>query len=237
MMAREGLTDVTDGFVAARIPGCDDGLWTGYGQLADLTGASDLHRRPIHGDIRQERFDGVDIDARYFARTVFDARPDAMACIHGHGYYSMVFAALDVELLPISQYAFMYHDLVGYVPWPTAELSGKEHERTVTGDEELAKIGDQLRAGKEIVVLRNHGTVIQGRSVAHAFWTLSRFELTCRIQLDAMATSGDLSELGRDHLAAVKASFWQEDTIDSDGSREWPAYERLIDREDTSWRR
>lgn len=223
-----GMSDFTDGFVSARIDGSpSDIIVGGYGLLPEQARASALLRRNLHSALAIEKHGGVDVDAMCFTRAVLDARPDVAACIHAHPPYSTIFASLDCDLLPMSQYGFMYHGKLGYVPFGTQD---------VTSQETTDLIAAALANGKEAVVLRNHGLIVPGKSVSHAFWLLYRLEQTFRIQIEAMKTGAKIVTPPPEQVRIVQQGYWSESYIDNDGSREWQAFARKLDRLDPSFR-
>ncbi|MNT87503.1 aldolase II superfamily protein [compost metagenome] len=83
-------------------------------------------------------------------------------------------------------------------------------------------------------MLRNHGLLTVGKSVADAFLAMYLFESTCQIQLAAQA-GGALLQVdphiieGAAHAASVQTSGLGGDFV-------WPALLRKLDRTDASYR-
>lgn len=222
-----GFADLTDGFVSARIaPGSRDVIIGGYGQLPELITASRLYRRSLDEPVTLQKKTGVDVDAIRFSQAVYDALPDMGALIHAHPFHAMLFSCLDTDILPMSQYGFMYRGKVGYVPFS---------EGDVTSALMRAAIQDAF-ATNPVVILRNHGVLVPGRDVAHAFWVLYRIEQACRLQVEAMKTGARLLMPDEAGLAEIQSRYWDEPYIDNDGTREWDELVRLIDRKDPSYR-
>ncbi len=86
------------------------------------------------------------------------------------------------------------------------------------------------------MMLRNHGLLTTGRSVAEALIRLYRLERACQTQIDAGA-AGTISVMG-DNVAGKSRSqldgFGDENT--GSGDLEFAALIRKIDKIDTSWR-
>ena len=89
---------------------------------------------------------------------------------------------------------------------------------------------------KKTLILRNHGLLTVGKTVAEAFIRLYRLESACRVQLDAGA-AGTLdiidSTLARTSGRDVNRFMEQEDTF---GQLEYAALMRKIDKVDDSYR-
>jgi len=222
-----GLDDLTDGFVSGRVaPGSDDIIIGGYGVLPQLVTASRLHRRQLSAPVKLQKKGGVDVDAMRFSQIVYASKPGANACIHAHPFYAMLYACLDIDLLPMSQYGFMYRGKIGYVPFASGD---------VTSPAMGAAIAEALD-GREAVILRNHGVLIPGTSVAHAVWVLYRLEQTCRLQIEALKAGAPIVIPPEAQAQAIQDSYWSETYIDNDGTREWDELARMMDRIDPSYR-
>ena len=88
---------------------------------------------------------------------------------------------------------------------------------------------------KHCLMLRNHGLLTVGTSVAEAFVAMYFFETTCMIQVRAQAGGGDLRLIPPPILAGAQAQ-WQQVTRGAGGGRAWPALLRKLDRLDASYR-
>jgi ribulose-5-phosphate 4-epimerase/fuculose-1-phosphate aldolase len=84
------------------------------------------------------------------------------------------------------------------------------------------------------MILRNHGTLAVGRSVAEAFQSIYFLARACAIQIAALTASDDLHEVTEPVHEVVRrqaASFG-----DIADRLLWPALLRKLDRFDTSYR-
>ena len=101
--------------------------------------------------------------------------------------------------------------------------------------EEIERLQESL-GDKRVLILRNHGLLTVGKTVAEAFIRLYRLESACQVQLDAGA-AGTLKVLERDLARKsgqdVKRFMEQEDDF---GQLEFDALMRKIDRLDDSYR-
>lgn len=228
LLSAYGLSDLTDGFVSARIPdSVDEFIVGGYGLLPELACASDLHKRSLKEDARLEKFDGVDIDAYNFTKSALNSRPEYNACIHAHTEYGVPFSALDCRLEPITQYGIMFHDKIAYLDY---------HDSAVTAGDACAQIAELFAEGAEIIILRNHGFLVPGRTIAQAFFHLYRIEQACRYQIRALQTGAKRIAPDAVDLKTVREQYWNMTHIDNDGEREWPMLMRKLDRMDASYR-
>ena len=137
----------------------------------------------------------------------------------------MAVAALKAGLLPISMGATIFFDQLAYHEYEGPSLYLDERERL------QASLGD-----KKALILKNHGLVTVGATVAEAFLRLYRLERACQTQLDASA-AGELNLLddevarksGRDVNRFMESS-------EDYGELEFAALLRKIDRIDDSYR-
>ena len=94
-----------------------------------------------------------------------------------------------------------------------------------------------------MLILRNHGTLVAGQSVAQAFSMMWHLEGAMRAQVDALASGQELT-LGSTALAEKisGSSFNDPGEIRSNGTTnplgfmEWPALLRMLDRIDPSYK-
>ena len=85
------------------------------------------------------------------------------------------------------------------------------------------------------LVLRNHGLLTVGGSIADAFLSMYTFENTCRIQIDAQAGGGELTQVDPRILAGM-AEVMKIATAGMGANIAWPALLRKLDRSDPSYK-
>ena len=83
-------------------------------------------------------------------------------------------------------------------------------------------------------MLKNHGLLTVGKTVADAFLHMYLFETACQIQISAQA-GGELTLVERDILEGA-ASAANAQTGGTGGSFVWPALIRKLNRIDDSYR-
>ena len=109
--------------------------------------------------------------------SVHTARPDVVAVAHAHSIHGRAFAALSKTLDPIVQESCaFYRDHVLF-----DEYKGLVLERT-EGERIAARLGQQRAA-----ILRHHGLLTVGGSVAEAAWWFIVMDRACQMQLLADA--------------------------------------------------
>jgi len=149
---------------------------------------------------------------------VHAAREDAMCVMHLHTDYGIAVSAQEQGLLPISQQSLFVLASLGYHDYEGLALNDEEKPRLV------ADLGT-----KQFLVLRNHGLLTVGRTVADAFLSMFLLERACRIQILAQAGGGKLIPISKEVLRRVAA---QESVVVTGGPGRlvWPGLLRKLDR-------
>lgn len=114
-------------------------------------------------------------------------RSDAHCVIHTHTVELSAVAIKKAGLGHDDFYGAQLHGQVGYHTFEGITLFAEERQRM------LASLGD-----KPILILRNHGVAVCGRSVAHAFFLHYILQRAAQIQCKAGALPGDDLRLGDD---------------------------------------
>ncbi len=229
LVALYGMSDMMANHISARIAGEDDAfLINAYGMLYEEITASSLIKVKHDGTILDKPdFGPLDYGinkAGYVIHSaVHAARPEVDCVIHVHTWPTMAVSALECGLLPITQTAMRflkigYHDYKGVV---------------LKSDEQESLIRDL--GGGEALILRNHGALVVGRTIAEAFNWTHRLELACRSQLAAMACNAEFSQVSQPVLEETWSNY-QPQTRRPYGVMEWPALLRKLDRIDPSYR-
>ncbi len=88
---------------------------------------------------------------------------------------------MECGLLPISQHALRFYNAIGLHDYEGIAVDLDERSRLV------ADLGDG-----EAMILRNHGLLAVGKTVAEAFSAMYYLEKACRAQIDAMRSHSKL---------------------------------------------
>jgi ribulose-5-phosphate 4-epimerase/fuculose-1-phosphate aldolase len=224
-----GLSDMAANHISARIPG-EHGTYliNAYGMMYEEITASSLLKvdhdgniltSPDFGDLGY----GINRAGAVIHSAIHEARDDVGCVIHTHSWASMAISSLECGLLPLTQTAMRflkvrYHDYQGVV------LNNEEKESLV------ADLGTA-----EALILRNHGALTVGRTIAEAFNWMHRLELSCYSQLAAMACNTPFSKVPEDVLEETWNNY-QPGTRRPFGVMEWPALLRKLDRTDPSYK-
>ncbi len=135
--------------------------------------------------------------------------------MHLHTEAQMALSTLPDGLLPLTQHAMRLHGRISYHDYEGIALSEGERERLV------ADLG-----GSAAMVLRNHGSLTVGASVAQAFVEMFYLEKAARSQLLAQATGQPLI-IPPAETIELTARQWDGML---DAGIEWPALLRRLER-------
>ena len=221
-----GMSDMIYTHISARVPGTtDEFLINPNGMLFGEISASSLLKVNIDGKILYKPDVPYGLHPAGFTihSAIYRARPDAMAAMHTHTIAGMAVSALKCGLLPLTQTATRFYGRLAYHDFNGPERDPSERDK-------LAQSIGPLN----YCILRNHGLLTLGESVAEAFIAMWGMERACQAQLQAMACNTELT-MPSDEVVAKSCAMY------TSGSRrygllEWPGLLRKLDKEDPSWR-
>jgi ribulose-5-phosphate 4-epimerase/fuculose-1-phosphate aldolase len=127
-------------------------------------------------------------------------------------------------VLPISQQSIFVLASLGYHNYEGVALNDEEKPRLVSD------LGENV-----FFMLRNHGLLTVGESVADAFLSMYVFETACQIQIRAQSGGGELIPVHPMILAGAKAQA-KAVTKGLGGALAWPGLLRMLDRKDASYK-
>ncbi|HXC39248.1 MAG TPA: class II aldolase/adducin family protein [Burkholderiales bacterium] len=232
LMDLYGFTDLANNHISVRAPGAEDHfLLNPYGVLYDQITASCLLKVDVEGRVIEGEDDRLNRAGFVIHSAIHMAQRNMTCVMHTHTRANNAVGALKEGLLPLNQKALTvmavlrYHDYEG----PSLELG--ERERL------LQHLGDG-----RVMVLRNHGALSVGRSIAEAFAHMYRFEMACQYQVDTLACAAGGAHLNIPSKAIIKRSIELAKKMLASGQimqtgREWPSLIAKLERErGTSYR-
>lgn len=220
LMALFGWDDLVFTHVSARVPGGDHHfLINPYGMLFEEITASALVKVDLEG--RKVDPSPYPINPAGFTihSAVHAAREDAQCVMHSHTLNGVAVSAQARGLLPISQQSLFVLASLGYHDYEGVALSADEKPRLVRD------LGTKTN-----LILRNHGLLTVGPSVADAFLAMYVMEAACAIQIRAQAGGGELIPIPQPLLDGIRAQA-REVTLNT-GTEQliWPGLLRRLDR-------
>lgn len=212
-----GWDDTLYTHFSVRLPG--DGeprfLINPFGLFFEEIRASDLIVVDMHGKVVEGNAD-YNVAGFTIHSAVHMARDDAHCVIHTHTLPGMAVAALDQGLLQLNQISTEFHGRLGYHDYEGVALDLDERRRI------QASLGDNIA-----LMLRHHGLLSVGATVADAFYVMYYLNRACEIQLAATSTNLRYSQIAP-HLSQhaceqLQGAEWQRQLL-------WQAWLRRLER-------
>jgi len=227
-----GWSDLINTRITARVPSFgqtgphDHFLINRFGMLYDEITASSLVKVDAEGNKLEPSDAEVNSGGFAIPGTIHKARPDIICVIHTHTVAGCAVSMQKDGLLPLNQHALQVIGDVAYHDYEGAGRSLGERQRF------LADFGD-----KHIMVLRNHGLIIIGKTIAEAFVATYRMERACAMQLAFQQSGAEFNQLSE---AVVNAGYARSSAGAARGHDpnkfDWPALLRKLDRIDPSYK-
>ena len=228
LVALYGWSDLVFTHISAKLPESVSGpgehhfLINPYGLMFDEITASSLIKVDMLCNKLHDSPFPVNPAGFVIHSAVHEARPEAGCVLHTHTRAGVAVSAQKGGVLPISQQSTFVLASLAYHGYEGVALRDDEKPRLV------ADFGR-----KTYLMLRNHGLLTVGPTVADAFLAMYTFENTCRIQIDAQA-GGELVTIDpriMDGLAQVMKTV----TAGQGAQIAWPALLRKLDRTDPGY--
>ena len=225
LVAHYGWDDLIFTHISARVPGSDHHfLLNPYGMMFDEVIASSLVKVDLSGKIVMDSPHFINPAGFTIHSAVHAAREDALCVMHLHTEYGIAVSAQKEGLLPISQQSLL----------ALASLAYHDYEGLALNEEEKPRLVADL-GGKHHMILRNHGLLTLGRTVAEAFLSMFILERACKIQVLAQSGGSELVPIPGTILDRV--STQRNAVMVGQGAElTWPGLLRKLDRMDKSYR-
>jgi ribulose-5-phosphate 4-epimerase/fuculose-1-phosphate aldolase len=222
-----GWEDLVFTHISARVPGTEDQfLINPYGVFFDEISASSLVKIDLEGNKVVDSPFPVNAAGFIIHSAIHQGRHDAKCVLHTHTLNGVAVAAQQDGLLPLSQHSMSVLSSLGYHDYEGPALNADEKPRLV------ADLGTAAH-----LILRNHGLLTVGETVADAFVRMYYLETTCAIQVRAQAGGGELIHIGKEILETAYGAMQAGGGAGSKASRlVWPGILRRLDRTDSSFR-
>ncbi len=224
-----GMDDLIYNHISARIPGTEEFLLNPMGLTYDEICASSLIKVDLAGNVlwQPEFPKGLgykfNLAGYVIHGAIHEAKPGLHCVVHTHSLAGMAVASLKKGLLPMTQTAMRF-----------ARVAYHDYEGVVLDMEERGRLLENL-GDCEVMLLRNHGTLAVGRTVAEGFNNAYRLERACRTQLLAQSCNDEILIPGKAVIDKT-SRMYQPEVRRPMGVLEWPAMRRLADRLDPSYK-
>ena len=144
------------------------------------------------------------------------ARKDIACVMHTHSRAGLAVSCFEVGLQPMIQDAAIFYNRVSYHDWEGMSTESEECERL---SKSLGK--------NNVMILRNHGLLTCGTTIAEAFMLMYYLDRACKNQIDTMSTGMKLN-VPSDNIMEFAAGQYDDPRFKL-GKHEWPALLRLLD--------
>ena len=225
LVALYGWSDLVFTHISARIPGPEHHfLINPYGLMFDEITASSLVKVDMQCNKLIESPYPVNPAGFVIHSSVHAAREDVQCVLHTHTRAGVAVSAQKNGVLPISQRSTVVLGALAY----------HDYEGVAFRDEEKPRLQADLGEAN-FLMLRNHGLLTCGKTIADAFLAMYTFEAACKIQIDAQAGGGELTQVHPQILTGV-AQAMKVQTGGLGGAFVWPSLIRKLDRTDPSYK-
>ena len=227
MVEHFGWNESIYGHLTVRVPGPERHfLINPYGLRYGEVTASNLVKITLDGEIVGRAEWPVNVAGYAIHGAIHRHAADAHCVMHTHSPAGMAVAALECGLLPISLDATLFHGTLGY----------HDYEGAIVSEDEKARLVQDLGRNRGLI-LRNHGLVAVGRTIAEAFLYLHRLETACKTQVDALAMNSALNHVPEEicEKSAREIDAFSQHVNDI-GALEFQAYMRMLDQQGAGYR-
>jgi len=225
LVALYGWDDLIFTHISARVPGPEHHfLINPYGMMFEEITASSLVKVDAAGEKVMASPFPINPAGFLIHSAIHAAREDAKCVLHVHSVNGVAVSAQPKGVLPISQQSLFVLSSLAYHDYEGPALRDDERPRLVKD------LGD-----KRLYMLRNHGLLTVGETIADAFLAMYVFESTCMIQVRAQAAGADLVEIDPRIIQGAQQMF-QQVTKGLGADLAWPGLLRKLDRRDSGFR-
>lgn len=225
LVAMFGWDDLIFTHISARVPGPEHHfLINPYGLMFDEITASSLVKVDLDGHKVSDSPHDVNPAGFVIHSAIHAAREDAICVLHVHSVNGVAVSAQEEGVLPLSQHSIFVLSSLAY----------HDYEGVALEDDEKPRLVRDLGT-KRFLMLRNHGLLTVGRSVAEAFVAMYFFEASCMMQVRAQSGGQALRRIGPAIIDGAPAQ-WEKVTRGAGGGLAWPALLRKLDRVNPGYR-
>ena len=228
IFARMGMDDLIYTHISARVPGpAHHFLINPFGLMYEEVTASNLVKIDLEGNkVDDDEPNDINYAGYIIHSAIHEALPHAHCVVHLHTDYGVAVSAQRDGLLPVSQYNVFQYGGVAYHDYEGLALDPDEKARLV------ADLGD-----RQMMVLRNHGTLTWGESVDEAFFHMYNLERACRTQILAQANGrAELNLIDAERMESFQSEKPVGGRFGQFGELELAAWMRKLDRESPEYR-
>ncbi len=223
LVALYGWADLVFTHISARVPGPEHHfLINPYGMLFDEITASSLIKVDQHCNKLSDSPHPVNPAGFIIHSCIHAGRHDVGCVLHTHTRAGVAVGAQKEGLLPISQQS----------TFVLSSLAYHDYEGVAVREDEQPRLRADLGSAT-FLILRNHGLLTVGKTVADAFLSMYAFETACQIQVAAQSGGGELVRINPRIIEGIGRVMKVQGL---EGSLIWPALLRKLDRMDPGYK-
>jgi ribulose-5-phosphate 4-epimerase/fuculose-1-phosphate aldolase len=235
LLAHFRMTDLIYTHCTVRIPGPEHRyLINPYGLMWDEITASNLVLLDRDGKAVGAEKPYINLAGFVIHGAIHNSRGDAQCIIHTHTRAGCAVVHAQEGLQPINQIGLEFYGRVAYHDYEGISYDLDEQQRLVRD------LGEQ-----PVMILRNHGLLTVGKTVAQAFLRMYYLEKACEIQVAATSTGQPLIVPPEDICRRAERQFNAPEPVASphlvadpnELNLAWDALLRMLDKLDPSYRR
>jgi ribulose-5-phosphate 4-epimerase/fuculose-1-phosphate aldolase len=227
VFAAKQMDDLIYTHISARVPGDEDHfLINPFGLMYEEVTASNLVKIDLQGNIVEDSPYPINYAGFIIHGAVHEAVPGAHCVIHLHTDSGVAVSCQREGLIDASQFGMFLPGGIAY----------HDYEGLAFDDAEKPRLVDDLGACKAMI-LRNHGTLTIGETVAEAFFHMYNLERACRVQVLAQAGGqAEMLPIPPEIVAHTRAQKPEGARLAGIGKLELAAWKRKLDRMGSDFR-
>ena len=221
-----GWSEMIYNHITVKIPGDNEHfLINPYGLHYKEVTASNLVKVDIEGNKVDDSPYPVNPAGMVIHTAIHAARPDIHCIAHTHTTEGMAVACSKEGLRNDNFYSALLNGRIAY----------HDFEGITVMDDEKPRLVKSI-ADKNILILRNHGLLVGGRSIPEAFQTMWGLQRACEVQVATDATGTPNIPIDSEVLAKTKQLLNLQAMGGPSGGLEFDALTRLVAKIDPSFK-
>ena len=185
-----------------------------FGLRYDEVTASNLLEIDLNGNVLSGEGE-INYTGYVIHGAIHQVRTDLHCVMHSHSRAGLAVSCLKNGLKILIQDSAMFHNRISYHDWVGMSTNKKESSSI---SQDLGK--------NNVMILRNHGLLTSGKTIAEAFMLMYYLDRACKVQLDLIAANAEIITPS-DNLLEFAAGQY-EDSKYQLGKHEWPALKRML---------
>ncbi len=224
LVAHHGWDDLVFTHLSARIPGTDEHfLINPFGLMFEEVTASNLIKVDLAGTVLSPTSHIINPAGFTIHSCIHGARHDIGAIFHTHTVAGVAVSTQKQGLLPMTQTALGFYNILAYHAYEGLALNEAEVPRLITD------LGQQ-----KALILRNHGLLCAGSTIGEAYLTMFMLEKACQIQIAAQSSGVEL--LMQSQTMADLVATQTDMAFGFAAEMSWQAVKRKMERLDSGFK-